>query len=703
MLWTDICRTRLPGLAAQAAALILLTTGGLAAEPQTVRDGLILEYDFSAGSLPPATAPGILRDLSGHGLHGVIRPCRQEATEALVGKGWQPHRVRQGDGRGGWLERRARLQWLKHPGGRYTMPFGLVQMDTGEIALIASWHNGKFEQPVICFSSNRGDTWSDWRKIPESSGRPMNLTCLDGGRLTFRSSRRFFSADYGRTWPDSNKLQPTSDGLPFHVEGNTWVDRDATGRAERVAALGWRYENGERWPTGAAITLIRWSDDGGRTWGDEVKPRPWVYETEYQGKTYRRGVSEGAIVRAANGWLVAAVRTDVPARFLARPGASDHFEGTAVSVSKDNGQTWSDLNWLYDAGRMHANLQRLPDGTLVMTKIVRQDIVTGSDGEYASYRRGCEALTSRDNGLTWNLDRKFVLHAFEVPDPNKAHPVVCGHIAATVLDDGSVLSAYGHYPAGAVVLVNWQPNAEILADTAETAAAATPSEVPIIEQAAVAGRDYTVVKPVNEPSRLKLDGSAWIHVPAAAALLKLADSATLEFVLEPEQQRGFITLLRCGAPAGANPRLAFGIMYDHRTGANKQAIYADERAQQTPPAYAVSVDAASVPAPTEQKRHQLAYVVDNGHGRFFRDGQPFSIQKTAGTANRTRLFRFVADRVERPEDLLITIGAAADAGLVRMGMALNATLFAVRIYDRALTTAELRTNLAAANGPTAAP
>jgi hypothetical protein len=42
-------------------------------------------------------------------------------------------------------------------------------------------------------------------------------------------------------------------------------------------------------------------------------------------------------------------------RYFNQP-AVDHYEGTGVSISKDDGRTWSPVNVLNDAGRLHANL-----------------------------------------------------------------------------------------------------------------------------------------------------------------------------------------------------------------------------------------------------------------------------------------------------------------------------------------------------------
>jgi hypothetical protein len=164
-------------------------------------------------------------------------------------------------------------------------------------------------------------------------------------------------------------------------------------------------------------------------------------------------VSEGAIVRAANGWLVAALRIDMPPHFFDGPH-DDSLEGTAISISKDEGQTWSPLNILFTAGRHHANLSRLPNGDLVCVMIVRDDI---QEGKLASHLRGCDAVLSYDNGLTWDLAHKFTLDEWEYLDPNYWVNGQCGHVGSVVLKDGSILTAYGHYLKGAAVLVKWKP------------------------------------------------------------------------------------------------------------------------------------------------------------------------------------------------------------------------------------------------------
>src|SRR5258708_764295 len=51
--------------------------------------------------------------------------------------GWKPHLIKQGNGRGGWDLRAGECRFLHKPGGKYTMPFGLAQMDNGEVILAA--------------------------------------------------------------------------------------------------------------------------------------------------------------------------------------------------------------------------------------------------------------------------------------------------------------------------------------------------------------------------------------------------------------------------------------------------------------------------------------------------------------------------------------------------------------------------------------
>ena len=87
-----------------------------------------------------------------------------------------------------------------------------------------------------------------------------------------------------------------------------------------------------------------------------------------------------------------------------------------------------------------------------MTYIVRQDI---RDGRLASFRRGCEAVVSRDNGLNWDLAHKYVLDSFEFSD-GVPYALACGHLYSVLLDDGYIITAYGNYVCKGACLIKWK-------------------------------------------------------------------------------------------------------------------------------------------------------------------------------------------------------------------------------------------------------
>ena len=679
-------------LVAAMASAVSAAGGGVVAE------GLVVNYDFTAGSLPDEE--GLVKDLSGSGIHATIRPTTVEPgapfKSDLPRTGWLDHRIRQGDGKGGWITRPAKIQALKQPGADHTMPFGLVKMDNGEIAVICSWERtGQPTRPIIAFSKDGGDTWTDFQVVPGAGGRPMNLTYHGGGTLSFVTGRRYYSHDYGRTWPENVEHPRTQTGMTFHLEGNAWVDRDEDGEAKAILELGWHYEPGKSHPTGDATVVFRRSLDGGRTWGDEVAPPQWKFEMTHKGKTWLRGVSEGAVVRATNGDLVAALRTDIPPHFFDGPH-NDNLEGTSISISEDDGKTWSEMNFLFYAGRHHANLQRLPSGDLVCTMIVRDDV---REGKLASHRRGCDAVISHDHGRTWDLGRRYELDRFDHYRPGNWLDGQCGHIGAVALDDGHVISAYGHYAKGAAVLVKWKPDAEPALPLSEGNDAESEAvSGSIYEQVAAKDVHYRVV--AGDRPGLVLGGAAWIDIPFDDRLLAVSGDATIEIILKPDTQGGMPSLLRCASIAKDRPGLAFQISYDQRhLDHSKQVLYSDERIDAEKAEYTIQVDLASKPKPFEPVMHQIAYVVRDGSGRFYRDGSPFSRQTESGSAVGKAgelLFSYCTRHGVAREDVRLAIGAAPYHDRIAAG--LRATVAAFRVYSRALTPRELRRNRAATLG-----
>lgn len=209
---------------------------------------------------------------------------------------------------------------------------------------------------------------------------------------------------------------------------------------------------------------IRFSYDGGRTWPEEITPPSWNGTGE--------GVAnEVALCRAANNDLIAACR------FRNRKLPSDrysidHYCGLAVSLSKDNGYTWSEMKVLHEYGRMHPSMALLPNGDIVMTYAVRRGLLekehrlVDEDG-YPQW--GVEAIVSRDHGASWDLSHKYVLAKWSGMNQSQATSTV-------LLPDGSLLTAFGSgylsqpvekarrqgesnvLPPHEVCLVRWRPS-----------------------------------------------------------------------------------------------------------------------------------------------------------------------------------------------------------------------------------------------------
>jgi len=384
---------------------------------------------------------------------------RQNEKEQL---GWKEHFIRQGDGKGGWLLKPAEYRFLHHPEGGLVLSFGLAQMDNGEVIFLGSRTHGKEQYAVFAIGRDGGDSWSEIQDLPDAVGRPMMLAYLGNGRLTFETEAgnlRYFSSDYGRTWTEKIPKQLTVGGKEWNGEGNPLVEQDARGLVTRMAEIGFTFPDNYRVEL-PVQPLLRWSVDGGRTWTNETAPKEWQWEAVYRGKIYHRGVSEGSLARAANGWLVAALRPDMPPEYYADPDKqsgrdyNDSVEGIAVSISRDDGKTWSPMNFLFSAGRHHCHLVRMPNGDLVMTMGVRVDV---REGKLASYRRGCDAVVSRDNGLTWDTERRYVLDEYEFYDGSRWFNGECGHLYSTLLDSGQILTTHANYLTRGASLIRWKP------------------------------------------------------------------------------------------------------------------------------------------------------------------------------------------------------------------------------------------------------
>lgn len=348
---------------------------------------------------------------------------------------WQPHAIRQLNGAAVEIRIPAKLQIVTESWSRVVAVPYLVYMPEKERLLMLVGCDYP-HQAMVMSSDDRGATWTKPKylhvdaKGKSDTGLCTGLTYLGQGKVVaFGSDRRWFSRDYGASWSDLSPLGPTPDGKPWYVWDPMLVERNAqTGVVTRLTETGYTVSS-----PGHQRGYLRFSADEGRTWSDGVRVPQW------------KGVDEVVLLRAQNGDLVAACRTDIPARIK---DTIDHYEGLGVSISKDRGATWSEVKKLYDWGRHHPSLLLMPNHDIVMTYVVRKGYVDTPDG-FPQF--GIEAVVSHDHGQTWDLDHRYLLHTWagnrkgsneDRPGP-QAHWASSQATSSVLLPDGAILTAFG--------------------------------------------------------------------------------------------------------------------------------------------------------------------------------------------------------------------------------------------------------------------
>lgn len=217
-------------------------------------------------------------------------------------------------------------------------------------------------QPAITWCDN-GDLLAIWFSANEENGRGMVVMAsrLRAGQSEWDPASLFFKV------PDRNMtgsaLLNDGEGKLYHLNG--------------VEASG-------DWQNLAMVTRV--SEDNGETWS-----APRLIAPEH---TKRHQVIAGTI-RTREGWLVQACDA----------GPESH-DGTAIHISKDNGQTWSDpwdgapLPQFTDGGQgstiagIHAGIVQLKDGSLMA--LGRGNSIKDKNG-----RLRMPMSLSRDEGKTW--------------------------------------------------------------------------------------------------------------------------------------------------------------------------------------------------------------------------------------------------------------------------------------------------------------
>jgi hypothetical protein len=373
-----------------------------------------------------------------------VEPVKLEGV-----RGWQDHVVVRTSAEGEEVVLPAKFQvaseWWKV---RSHVPYILYVPEKDQLAMFFSTpYEGGSQAPVMAVSDDHGDTWSEaTRLLPAEQVPPgkggfwlcVAPTYLGDGRFLFATNvLKWISDDYGATWRKI-EMRPTEDGLPRHEWHTPFLDRDEqTGQIKRIVNEVYRdVEVGEGKMMSKAC--LRESTDLGETWSQTRDVPQWL------------GISEIEIIRAANGDLVGACRIDQLPEY---EGMIDYYGGLGITISKDDGKTWSKAKPLFPYGRHHASMVRLGNGDLVMTYAVRAGYEKDEQGRD---QFGEEAIISKDNGQTWDLDRRYVLHKWSAPSVEGGEGWAAQSSSTIQLPGGDLLTAYG-IAYRKVGLVRWRP------------------------------------------------------------------------------------------------------------------------------------------------------------------------------------------------------------------------------------------------------
>jgi hypothetical protein len=377
---------------------------------------------------------------------------------------WQSHEIRQLNGHEKQIRLPAKLQIVtEKPKRVVAVPYIIYMPEKDRLLMLVACDMP--HRAFVLESNDRGATWTEPRPVAvDAAGKPSvnlstSLAYLGRGKAVLYGdsggkAARLFSNDYGQTWGQPVPIAQTSDGKPWYNWDPPLIERDAkSGKIAFFAETGYTVFEPPAVEHSQAQGYIRFSDDDGKTYSKAIKPPQW------------QGVNEVALVRAANGDLVAACRTDMPERMR---GDIDHAEGLGVCTSKDNGRTWSDVTKLYEYGRHHPSMVVMPNRNIVMTYVVRKGYTTDKDG---FPRFGIEAVVSRDHGRTWDLDHRYILHSWtgKLKGENYWYPSSQA-TSSLLLPNGAILTAFGTayritenkpFPRD-VGLLEWRPNPQPL-------------------------------------------------------------------------------------------------------------------------------------------------------------------------------------------------------------------------------------------------
>jgi len=357
------------------------------------------------------------------------------SPEAMAG--WQPHEVRHRNGSAEHIQLPAQLQIVTEKWNRVVaVPYIIYMPKKDRLMMLVGCDYP--HRAFVLSSDDHGATWTEPRPVRvDSNGKPSvsmgtGLAYLGNGKMMFYANSgsesglpsRFFSSNHGKTWDKTSAIAKNRRGKPWHIWDRPLVDRNRkTGKVSRLVETGYNGADGHQ------QAYIRFSTDEGNTWSKSTEVPQW------------NDANEVALFRAGNGDIIGACRSGVAVQKKKMGETLDHYEGLGVSISKDNGLTWSTVNKLYDYGRHHPSMILMPNNDIVMTYVVRKGYTDDKNG-FPQF--GIEAIVSHDHGQTWDLDHKYILHAWVGNQKGRTSWWPSSQATSTrLLPDGSILTCFG--------------------------------------------------------------------------------------------------------------------------------------------------------------------------------------------------------------------------------------------------------------------
>tara|TARA_R110001592_G_scaffold315716_1_gene591835 strand:- start:135 stop:1406 length:1272 start_codon:yes stop_codon:yes gene_type:complete len=352
----------------------------------------------------------------------------------LIAGAWETHTVRLLNGAKSDIAVPAKLQIVSEPWNRVVaVPYIVYMPEKKRVLMLVSCDYP--HHPETLFSDDDGTTWSAPRAVISAKddtpvpGLATALTYQGDGRVIFLAgTTRWVSSDFGVTWNPLSEIAKTVDDHPWYSWDPIWVDRaQISGDLLGLIETGYTVITPDDGTKHYSQGYIRFSDDQGATWSESTRIPQW------------KGVNEVALIRIADGTLMGAYRTDIPKQ---KEGEwIDHYEGLGLTFSKDKGKTWIKNEPLYDYGRHHPSTILLPSGRLVMTYVVRKGYTDTAEG-FPQF--GIEAIVSDDNGQSWDLDHRYILHSWHGDRTDENKWWTSSQATSTVLlPDGDFLTAFG--------------------------------------------------------------------------------------------------------------------------------------------------------------------------------------------------------------------------------------------------------------------